>query len=184
MSKRIFAIVGLSATGKSTLSKYLELQYGMSRVHFGGRVLDEIKRRGLSITPETETLVREDLRVIHGMAAMAILSVPAIEEARSSGYEVIIDGLYSMEELQFLRSYFPDDLILIALHASRVVRVRRAEMRHDRRLSGPELIDRDEREITHLNKAPPIVLADFHFVNDGNEDTMYSWANQIIARLQ
>ena len=103
MKKNILAIVGMPGAGKSTLTAYVAEKYGYEVIYFGGLVVGEVKNRGLDVTQDNENTVRQDLRAEHGMAAMAVLSIPKIKHALETGKTVLIDGLYSMEELELLQ---------------------------------------------------------------------------------
>ena len=93
--KKLIAIVGMSGSGKSVASDYLE-EKGFEKIYFGGVVLEEIKKRGLEVNPENEKLVRESLREEYGMSAMAKILLPKIEEV-SSKKNTVLDGLYSWD---------------------------------------------------------------------------------------
>jgi dephospho-CoA kinase len=177
----IIAILGMPGAGKSTLVKYLTDKHNFETIYFGGQVLAEIKKRGLEITPDNERHVREDLRKQHGMAAMAALATPVIGQALKASKTVLIDGIYSMEELELLQHSFPDKIVTIAIHASRDIREKRMTTRPERPLTAAQLKNRDLVEVKNINKAPPIVLADFHYVNDGEEQAMLAWADQLFA---
>ena len=55
--KKLIAIVGMSGSGKSVASDYLE-KIGFNKIYFGGVVLSEVKKRGLEVNPEKEKKVR------------------------------------------------------------------------------------------------------------------------------
>lgn len=50
---KIIAIVGMSGSGKSVASTYLE-SMGYSKVYFGGVTMKKLKEEGLEVTPENE----------------------------------------------------------------------------------------------------------------------------------
>ena len=169
------AVVGLAGSGKSTAAAMLSDSLSCPVVYFGGAVLSEVARRGLPPDQASERLVRRHLRKEHGMAALAILNEQSIRDALRSSPLVVIDGLYSWSELDFLREQF--DVAVIAIHASRRARHARMQARLERSLSAADLDARDRHEVTELDKAPPIVLADAHIVNEGTE-------NELRAALQ
>ena len=51
--KKLIAIVGMSGSGKSVASDYLEKE-GFNKIYFGGVVLDTLKSEGLEINPDNE----------------------------------------------------------------------------------------------------------------------------------
>lgn len=165
---RVVGVVGLAGSGKSTVTDILKAE-GYEVVYFGGVVLAEVAARGLERTHDNERLVREDLRANEGMAVMAKRSVPVIREHLAAGRQVAIDGIYSMAEVDVLREAFADDLFIVAIHAPKVLRQARAAVRGTRPMTAEELDARDAKELEALDKARPIVLADTHVVNDGDE---------------
>jgi dephospho-CoA kinase len=165
-SQPIVALVGLCGTGKSEACAYLE-SLGYSIIYFGGTVVGEVQRRGMAVNPENEKAVREELRATHGMAAIAHINLPKVKSLLADGKSVAIDGLYSMGELEVLRSELGAGLKLLAIHAPKVLRYERLGKRPVRAMT-PEQVDaRDAFEVQNLDKAGPIALADAHVVNDG-----------------
>lgn len=166
-AQRVIAVVGLAGTGKSEVVRLITEALPFTVVYFGGVVMEEVERRGLEVNPTNERTVREDLRATHGMAAMATLSLPKINAALERGENVLIDGLYSFAEFEVLTAAgLP--LATIAVHADRAVRAERLSKRPTRPLTRAEMDARDDAEIRNLDKAPPIVLADRHVLNNGD----------------
>lgn len=168
----ILAVVGMAGAGKSEATRFY-VQQGYERVYFGGLVLEEVKRRGFPLEQEHERKVREDLREEHGMDAIARLALPRLTELRAQALPVIIDGLYSMAESQLIRHHFPTELVVVAIAAPRHMRYARLGARDHRPLSQAEAIERDELEITGIDKAGPIAMADFTVINDEDLDTLH-----------
>jgi len=185
------AVVGLAGTGKSSVTRQLVHQFGYHPVHFGGFVTEEVKRRGLEVVQAHEKVVREELRTVHGMAAMAILGEAQIAELMDAGKLVAIDGLYSFAEWEYLHDKFP--LRLLAIHVSRQLRHQRTAARPVRPLTAAELDERDVSEIKLLDKGGPIAIADHHIVNDGDPTELelavaaavaevWQWAERLVNR--
>ena len=163
----VLAVVGLAGTGKSEATGLLVQKYGYSAVYFGGIVVGEVQRRGLPLRPANERVVREELRAAEGMDAIAARSIEPIRERLNRGENVVIDGLYSTAELSRLRAESDLDVVTLAVHAPRWLRKKRLRIRPVRPLTAKEVDERDWFELRNLDKAPPIVLADLHVVNDG-----------------
>jgi dephospho-CoA kinase len=163
----VLAIVGLSGVGKSQAVSIVSGWLNFEVVYFGGVVLEEVRLRGLDVTPSNEALVREQLRRDFGMAVMALKTLPRILGASGP---VLIDGLYSQSEYVLLKSHLRDKLKTIAIHSDKSVRAERLGRRPVRPLTLAEMEVRDEQEISRLEKAPPIALADFHVLNNGDLD--------------
>ena len=162
---KIIAIVGMCGSGKSIACEYYEKK-GYKKVYFGGVVLEEIKKQGLDITPENECYVRNKLREDYGMAAMAIKSLPKIEEYAKTD-NVVIDGLYSWDELVVLKEKFPK-LVVIAIVVDKQIRYDRLNTRIIRPFSNEDAKKRDLNEIENMAKGGPIAFADYYILNNGN----------------
>lgn len=180
---RVIGLVGLSGTGKSEASRLMAEMGALPVVYFGAVVIDAVRARGLEVTPESEKLVREELRAREGMAVMAIRKLPEIRQALAAGGSVLIDGIYSYSELKHLRGEFGDDLVIIAVHAARHVRAARLMARAVRPMTPAQMTARDAAEVETLEKAQPIALADYHVVNDGSQAELSVALGTIYARI-
>ena len=109
---KIIAIVGMCGSGKSVVCDYYE-SLGFTKIYFGGVTLDKIKEEGLEINEKNEKYMREKLRKEYGMSAYAIILLPKIEEALKYG-NVVLDGLYSWDELKVLKEKFKEATINIS----------------------------------------------------------------------
>lgn len=179
--KKLIAIVGMSGSGKSVASDYLE-NIGFNKIYFGGVVLSEVKKRGLEVTPENEKQVREDLRKEHGMAAMAKLLLPEIEESIKE-HDTVLDGLYSWDEYVVLKEKFNDKLKLIAIIVDKDIRYERVSQRVIRPLNKEEIEKRDKSEIENLAKGGPIVIADYYLLNNGNIEDYEKRLKEILEKI-
>lgn len=164
----LLAVVGLAGTGKSEVTGYIKERYGYQAIYFGGYVLEEIKTRNLEVNSQNERLVREDLRRQHGMDVIARLSAEDIRRGLDGGHNIVIDGLYSYSEYRFLKELAPGRFYTLAVHAYKEMRYERLGRRSYRPLTPAEIDDRDMFELANLEKCPPIVLADYHVVNEGS----------------
>ena len=144
---KLIAIVGMTGCGKSTVS-HLLVDKGYSRIRFGDITEERIKERGGEVSVETERIEREKIRKEHGMHAYAKLNLPRIIRALEEG-DVVIDGLYSWEEYQFLKEKFPR-LLVLAVYASPELRYERLVGRDVRALTKEQAKERDIKEIENL----------------------------------
>lgn len=167
---KLIAIVGMCGSGKSIASDYYE-QLGYQKVYFGGVTMAKLKEAGLEVNPENERAMREGLRKEYGMAAYAIILLPKIEELLSKG-NVILDGLYSWDELKVLKEKF-SNLKVIAIVVNKDKRYSRLANREIRPFNNEEAKDRDITEIENLAKAGPIAYADYYILNDDNLEKYY-----------
>lgn len=166
MNNKIIAIVGMCGAGKSVASDILEsLNY--KKIYFGGVTMEKLKEANLEITPANEKMMREKLRHDYGMGAYATVLLPKIRDL-SKENNVVLDGLYSWDELKILKEELGDNLKVIAVIADKKIRYQRLSIREVRSLTKEEAIKRDLAEIENIAKAGPIAYADYYI--DNNKD--------------
>jgi len=162
----VIAIVGMCGVGKSVASEILE-ELNYQKVYFGGVTMEKLNEAGLEVTPENEKMMREKLRAEYGMAAYAIILLPRIRELLLNN-DVVLDGLYSWDELKVLKEELGEKLTVIAVVADKKIRYDRLAIRQVRPFTNEEAIKRDITEIENIAKAGPIAYADYYI--DNNHD--------------
>ncbi len=177
---KILAIVGMCGSGKSVACDFLEKK-GYQKVYFGGVTMMELERRGLEVTPENERVIRESLREELGMGAYAIKLLPVIEELYEKG-NVVLDGLYSWDELLVLKDKFKDNLKVIAVIVDKEIRYERLSKREIRPLTKEEAEKRDISEIENIKKAGPIAFSDYYIYNNGELESYEERLEEILKR--
>lgn len=160
------ALVGMPGAGKTLCAEHLRRR-GFPGFRFGQIVVDEVERRGLPRTQESERIVREDLRALQGREAVARLALPVLRQLLQTSPLIFIDGLYSFSEYQLLRRELDASLLVVAIVSARQRRYRRLGQRSQRPLDAAAAEARDLREITTLEKGGPIAIADHTLLNDG-----------------
>ena len=181
-SPRALALVGMPGAGKTICAEHLRGQ-GYFTLRFGAVVVDEVRRRGWHVNPANERIVREELRHRHGMAAMAIISLPKLRAALTRHQCIVIDGLYSFSEYKLLVEKLGAPLLLVAIAAPRQLRYRRLANRPERPLTRREARERDFHEIEALEKGGPIAIADYTLINDGAPADLLRQLDPLIESL-
>ncbi len=179
--KKIIAIVGMCGSGKSVLCELLE-QKGFQKVYFGGVTLEKLKLEGLEDTPENEKYMREKLRKELGMGAYAKILMPKIKEL-SIKHDVILDGLYSWDELKILKDEFKEQFVCIAIIVDKSIRYERLSKRKCRPFTPEEAIKRDISEIENIAKGGPISYADYYIFNNGTIKDFNKRALEILKEI-
>ncbi len=179
---RALALVGMPGAGKTLCAEHLA-ERGYFTLRFGAVVVDEVHRRGWELNPANERIVREELRGQHGMAAMAALSLPKLQDALATRHHIIIDGLYSFSEYKLLTAELGAPLLLLAIVASRGLRYQRLAVRPVRPLTPAESLERDFREVEKLEKGGPIALADFTLLNESSPTELLRQLDALLADL-
>jgi dephospho-CoA kinase len=178
---KVIAVVGMTGSGKSEVAAIFR-DRGFTPVRFGDITDDEVKKLGLPLTEENERPVRERLRKKYGMDAYAQLSVPRIDAARKKSH-VVVDGLYSWEEYNYLKDHYGADFLVVAVWASPQRRYSRLARRQVRPLTPEQAAGRDRAEIENLNKGGPIVMADFTVLNESSMTDLKHQVERIIAAI-
>ena len=177
---KLVAIVGMAGAGKSTATEIF-IKAGYRKIRFGDVTMEELGRRELPVNEENESVIRETLRIELGMDAYAKLNEPKIREVIKNS-SVVIDGLYSWQEYEYLKPIFPD-MKLLAIYASPKTRYKRLATRAVRPLTEEEAISRDNAELDNLRKAEPIAMADFTIMNESGVEEFKGKVESVIRRL-
>lgn len=160
----------MCGSGKSEAVKFF-VEYGYKRVYFGEVVMNEMKRLGLEVNEANERATRENMRKEFGMGAMAVKSLPIIEEFIKHN-NVVIESLYSWEEFKILKDKFGEGFKLITIFTTKELRYERLLKRPIRPLTIEESKNRDISEIEKLDKGGPIAYTDYLIMNDCSLDEM------------
>ena len=178
---KIIAIVGMCGSGKSVASDYL-VEKGYKKIYFGGVTMEKLKENNMEVTPENEKYMREKLRTELGMAAYAKILLPRIVEYEKEG-NVVLDGLYSWDELVVLKEKLGNKLKVIAIIADRDLRYSRLNVRDIRPLTNIEAENRDIAEIENLAKGGPIAMADYFLLNNFGLDEYINNLENILNKI-
>ena len=179
---KLIAVVGMSGTGKSVVTDYLE-ENNWKKIYFGGITYKLMEKEGIERTPDgkSEKEFREKLRKEHGPECYAKLLEPEIREALEEG-NVVLDGLYSWFEYKYLIERFPD-LKLICVVTDKKLRYERVANRKDRPFDREAIEYRDISEIENLAKGGPIGYADYYILNNGSIEDELDRVKEIIKEV-
>lgn len=171
----------MPGSGKSVFGEAAR-KVGIPVINMGDIVREIARERGLETTDNNLARIAVELREKYGGAAVAIL---ALEKAcRTGSSVVVIEGLRSLEELDFLRSH-AREYIVVAFHASPKTRFKRLKVRgrRDDPSSWEEFERRDRRELS-FGVGSVIALADVMIVNeDINVEELQHRVEKIIDEI-
>lgn len=164
--KILLAIVGLPGAGKTAAAKYLAERNG-EVIEFGKVVNEYIEKHKLAHNETNHKKIRESLRKKYGMAVFAISNEKKIKKAFKKNKIVVIDGMRSWEEYEYLKKSLKGvKIVLVALYADKELRYKRIEARGYRvHLFGEK---RDIDELIGINMAPTLGFADFFVDTNGS----------------
>ncbi len=183
-SNKIIAIVGMPGSGKSTVTNELAKR-NYPIIPFGDMVYEEVKKRDLDIVKD-EVFVRHDMRKIDGPAVMAMrVTEKADLLLKKSESVVVLDGLYSWTEYQYLMETYCKNLVVIAIVAPKTLRHERTISRRDgkRVYTLEDLIRREIDEIENMEKGGPIAYADYYINNNGTMNQFIKKINVICEEI-
>lgn len=179
---KLIALVGMSGSGKSVVTDYLE-ENGWTKLYFGGITYKLMKEAGIERTEDgkSEKEFREKLRKEHGPECYAKFLEKDIKEELEKG-NVVLDGLYSWYEYKYLIERFKD-LKLICVIADKNLRYERVAARPDRPFDREAIEYRDISEIENLYKGGPIAFADYFILNNGSKEEEINRLKEILEEV-
>lgn len=179
---KIIAVVGMSGTGKSVVTDYLE-EANWKKLYFGGITYKLMEEAGIERTPDgkSEKEFREKLRRDHGPECYAKFLEPDIRAALEVG-NVVLDGLYSWYEYKYLIERFPE-LKLVCVVTDKKIRYERVAIRKDRPFDREAIEYRDISEIENLAKGGPIAYADYYILNNGSVEDEVERLKEILEEV-
>ncbi len=179
---KLIAVVGMSGSGKSIVTDYLE-ENNWTKIYFGGITYKLMREAGIERTEDgkSEKEFREKLRKEHGPACYAILSEEDIKNSLEKS-NVVIDGLYSWSEYKYLIEKFPN-LKLICIVVDKEIRYERVAKRPDRPFKREDIIYRDLSEIENIEKGGPIGYADYYILNNTTTEDEINRLKEILERI-
>ena len=179
----LFAVVGMSGTGKSVITEYLE-EKGWKKIYFGGITYKLMEEAHIERTPDgkSEKEFRENLRKQYGKECYAKLLEPEITE-EVKNHNVVLDGLYSWYEYKYLIERFPN-LKLLCVVTNKEIRYERVGKRPDRPFDEKAIIERDLSEIENLYKGGPIAYADYYILNNHTKEESIKQLEEILKEVE
>lgn len=179
---KLIAVVGMSGTGKSVITDYLE-ENNWNKLYFGGITYKLMKEAGIERTADgkVEKEFREKLRKDHGPECYAKFLEPEIREKLAQG-NVVLDGLYSWYEYKYLIERF-ENLVLICVVTDKNIRYSRVSNRPDRPFDKDAIVYRDLSEIENLAKGGPIAYADYYILNNGEMNEEINRLKEILKEI-
>jgi dephospho-CoA kinase len=178
---RVIGVVGYPASGKGEFSR-IATEMGIPVVVMGDVIRKKAREAGLGTTDAGLGEMATRLRREHGMDAIALFTIPAVEALRDP--LVIIDGLRGDAEVMIFRSHFRD-FILIGITSPFGKRLSRlsARGRSDDLSRAEDLRNRDSREETFgLGRA--LAEADRVLENDGSLEAFEEKSRSLLGEIR
>ena len=179
--KIVLAIIGLPGAGKTETAEYFAKKK-LPIIHFGNVINDYIDEKRLSHTEKIHKDLRKKFRKQYGMEAFAKLNLEKISKALNGNSVVVIEGLRSWEEYEFLREKLGGiKIVLLQIWASKETRDERIKNRKKRsEIRGKE---RDLNEVLGTNMGPTLSLSDYLVVNDRSVEDLHERLEQVYRQI-
>lgn len=141
----VYGVTGMPLSGKTTVAEFMEDE-GFALLDMGDVVRIEMEKRGVG-TEDTGNWVN-DMREVHGMDAIAQLSLPYLQEMIEDDRDIVITGMRGWSEKQRFEKETGLEIDIVAVWSSRETRkVRRKERKREEDIKGDEFHERDLREV-------------------------------------
>lgn len=142
----ILGFTGMPWSGKSE-AVAIAKKKGIPVFRMGDFVWDEVRKRKLTLNSDNVGIVAHEMREKYGNTIWAKKTVNAINNMTRSR-TIVIDGIRSIDEVQYFRSHLSDSFRLIAITAPDTIRHERAKLRKraDDSINEIDILKRDERE--------------------------------------
>jgi dephospho-CoA kinase len=180
--RKIIAIVGLPGSGKTEAINYLIKKLAWPKVYFGDATFEEMANRGLSINEKNERMIREELRVKHGVICYALWAIKKIKKLEKSA-GILVESLYSLEEYLEFKKAFGDNFLVLAIYSPPRTRYARLAKRKVRPLTLKECQSRELAQIVKLKQSGPITLADWTVLNITSRQDLFGQLDKIINEI-
>ncbi len=163
---RIIAFTGMPWAGK-TEAVSIAREMGLQIFRMGDLVWEEVEKQGLIVDSENVGRIAEEMRQKYGNDIWARKTCEKIQSIESID-NIVIDGIRSLDEVNYFKKIFGKNFIIIAIVASDDIRRKRAlkRKRKDDANDIEKIKERDEREIKW---GLPLVIkkADYIIPNEG-----------------
>jgi len=179
---KVIAFTGMPASGKSEAVQLVKAK-GIPVVRMGDLVWEETKRQGKPLDDKNVGSIASSMREKYGMDIWAKRTVEKINTLDNPPL-VVIDGVRTMEEIDFFKQELGMEFLVVAIDASDKVRRQRALAR-GRTDDSKDLKDLEERDKREIRWGLQKVIADADIVipNNGNLKTFQQLVSTVLKKL-
>ena len=180
--RKIIAFTGMPWAGK-TEAVIVATNIGLPVFRIGDIVWEEVEKRGVPVDSKNVGKIADEMRRKCGNDIWARKTYEKIKSSNITlGDVIVIDGIRSLDEVNYFKKIFGKDLIIIAITASDDIRRQRALNRNriDDTNDFKEIKKRDERE---RKWGLPLVIENADYIIR-NEDNIKSFQREVRKLLE
>lgn len=187
--KKVIAVVGPIASGKTTVANILADKYEFSCYRLNQALYDEVDRRGLDRTERVVLQdVADDMRAKDGPAVLAKIITETIKKEDGENY--VIESIRNHNEVLEIKKSFGEEVTVISVDTPIEIRYKRAVERKgqykEQELTFEEFKRNSERDLgegnaeNEQNVKKCMELADIEISNEGTIDELDEKIEDII----
>lgn len=179
----LLCFTGMPGSGKSTVAS-LMMEKGFRVIEMSDAVKALMTEKGIPITSDSLRSFSTEIREKHGYN---IVSRIIAERVRGAGAKVVVSGVRSLKEVEYLKANLPEKrVVLVALVLSQEERFRRIKAedrkRSDETPTREALMKREEIENSWGLK-DAVVNADAVLSNKGTKEELSKDIDRLLATL-
>ncbi len=180
---KIIGITGTLGAGKGTIVDYLTAHHGFKHFSVRGYLIQIIKATGKEVNRDSLTHTANELRAAN---SPSFIAEELFKEAEKTGANCIIESIRTVGEVTALKA--KGNFKLLSVDTDRRLRYERILVRGSEtdQISFETFSANEERELSSndpnkQNLSACMVLADYHFTNNGSFDDLYVQLDQILG---
>ena len=179
---KIIAFTGMPFSGKTEALNIIK-KMNIPIIRMGDIVWEEVENKGLELNDKNVGYIANEMRERKGKEIWAKKTIEKIKSKKLMD-TIIIDGVRSLEEINYFKQFLGDDFILVTINTSDKLRHKRAliRKRKDDCKNINSIIERDQREIKWGMKSL-IKSADIIITNDKSKIDLHNKIKKIIEKI-